>query len=170
MGGVEDDGVTGLAEVAQAGHVDHQPPVAEGGAALGHHGRRAARVGDLLDDVGHIPRREELPLLDVDRLARARSGHEEVRLAAEEGGDLEEVDHLRDGRALLGEVDIGHHRHADLGLDFREPLEALVHPRPAATADARAVRLVEARLEDEGQASLAHQVPEGPGDVEGELA
>ena len=50
---------------------------------------------DLLDGVAHVPGGDELALLDVDGAAGFAGGDEQVGLAAEEGGDLEDVDRPR---------------------------------------------------------------------------
>ena len=55
--------------------------------------------GDLGDDVPHVARRQELSLLDVDRLAGAGRGHEEIGLPGQERRDLQHVDDLRRRRA-----------------------------------------------------------------------
>ena len=47
----------------------------------------------LVDDVLHVPRRQELPLLDVHRLAGLRHGADEVGLPAQEGRRLQHIDH-----------------------------------------------------------------------------
>ena len=68
----------------------------------------------------HVPWREELPLLDVDRAAGARRGDEQIGLAAEKGGDLQHVDRLRGDRALRGLMHVGEHRKAKRLANFRE--------------------------------------------------
>src|SRR3712207_7607972 len=45
-------------------------------------------------DIGHVPGGEELPLLDVHDPSGLRSRYQEIGLAAEEGGDLEDVHDL----------------------------------------------------------------------------
>ena len=57
-------------EHGQRPHVDDQVVITETDAALGDEHRLVALGGDLLDYVPHVRRREELPLLDVDGLAR----------------------------------------------------------------------------------------------------
>ena len=66
------------------------------------------------DHVRHVPRREELALLDVDDTAGLGRGHEEIGLTAQERRDLQHVDGFGDPRALRGLMDIGEHRHAEL--------------------------------------------------------
>ena len=65
----------------------------------------------------HFLGREELALLHVHRPAGGGRGEEEVRLPAQEGGDLEDVAHLRDGGDLRALVDVGQDREPELLLD-----------------------------------------------------
>ena len=81
---VEDDGVAELAQHRKRAHVHDQVVVAEADAALGDEDRLVALGRDLGDDVPHVARRQELPLLDVDDLARARGGDDADRSAATE--------------------------------------------------------------------------------------
>ena len=53
----------------------------------------------LRDDLQHVLRREELALLDVDRLAGARDRLDEIGLPAQERGRLQHVDDRRHFRA-----------------------------------------------------------------------
>ena len=103
----------------------------------------------LVRHVDHVPRREELALLDVHRLAATRDSLDEVGLAAEECRSLEHVDHRRrlvQRRVLVhvgddGDGDVVAHALEDPqpGLDAGTP-EALV---------GGPVRLVEGGLVDE---------------------
>src|SRR3546814_5089423 len=54
---------------SQRAHVADQVVVAEAGAALADHDVGVAGCFRLFDDGLHFPRRQELALLDVDRLA-----------------------------------------------------------------------------------------------------
>ena len=106
----------------------------------------------LAHDLLHVLGREELALLDVDRLAGARDRLDEVGLPAEERRRLQHVD---DGRHLghLGlRVHVGQHRHADLALHLGQDAQALGHARPAKRRAGAAVGLVVRRLEDERDA------------------
>ena len=86
--------------VGDVAEVDHQIVVAERIAAFGepHVGRTG--VASLFIGVAHVFAREELRLLDVDRAPRLRCGDQKVGLAAEEGRNLNHVDHLAYGRRL----------------------------------------------------------------------
>jgi hypothetical protein len=78
--------------------------------------------------------------------AGGADGDQQVGLAAEEGRDLQQVDHLGGRRRLLGGVHVGGHRHAHRRPGRRQPPEAGAQARPAGAAEARAVGLVEAAL------------------------
>ena len=112
MGGVENDRKARRRQLRQRAHVGDQRVVAERRAALRQQDLIIAGVGDLRDHVRHVPGREELALLDVDRLAGPGGGHQQVRLAAEEGRDLQHVADLGHRGALVGQVDVGQHRAA----------------------------------------------------------
>jgi hypothetical protein len=154
-------------------HVVHQPAVAERRPPLGEQDVRVARLLALPDGVRHVFRGDELRLLDVDDPAvpRGRLGGRlhQVGLPREERRDL---DDLADGGGrcgLGGFVDVGRHRQPRFFADAGKDLQALLQPRPAEAMDARAVRLVEARLEDERHVEPGRRLGQPPGRVEHEL-
>ena len=63
----------------------------------------------LAGGVPEILRRNELALLQIHDAAGAAGFGEQIRLAAEERGNLQDVDYLRGGSGLPGLVDIGEH-------------------------------------------------------------
>ena len=138
-----------FAQDRQRSHVGDQRVVAEAGAALGDQHIASARLGQLGDDVLHVPRREKLPLLDVHRPPRARGGDQQVGLAAEERRNLQHVDRLRGGGALLALVHVGQHRQAEALADFGEDRQRRREPDPALRPAAGPVGLVERGLEHE---------------------
>ena len=112
MGGVEDHRRAGGArQDRQRAHVRHQGVVAERCAALGDQNITVAGAGDLGNDIRHVPRRQELALLDVDDFSGRGRRPQEIGLPAQERRDLQDVDGLRHLRALRGLVDVGEHRH-----------------------------------------------------------
>ena len=132
VGRVENDRRAGLARHdRQRPHVVDEGVVAEARAALGQ--QHVARAGgvELGDDVLHVPRREELALLDIDRPAGAGGGDEKIGLAAQEGGDLQSVDGLGDGGALAALVDVGDDRQAELLADLGEDRQRRLEPDAA---------------------------------------
>ena len=64
--------------------------------------RRLPELAHLAGDVLHVPGRQELALLDVDRRPVSAAATQQVGLPAEEGRDLQHVDRLGHRRALLG--------------------------------------------------------------------
>jgi len=102
--------------------------------------------------VAHVEGRNELALLDVDGAPRPAGFHEQIRLAAEEGGDLQDVRGFGGGRGLIGRMDVGEDGQPGAALHFREDAEPLAQAGAAIGADAGAVGLVERRLEDERSA------------------
>ena len=60
-------------------HVDDELVVAERGAPLGHHHLSARSPPRLRNHVLHVPRREELTLLDVDGATGLAGGQQQVK-------------------------------------------------------------------------------------------
>ena len=119
--------------------------------------RLGAEALQLGRDLLHVPGRQELALLDVDRPAGLGRGAQQVGLAAEEGGDLQDVDHLGHGLALPALVDVGEHRQAGGLLHRGQDLDALVEPDAAGAGGAGAVGLVERALVDQRHAQPVGQ-------------
>ncbi|ABS28495.1 hypothetical protein Anae109_4317 [Anaeromyxobacter sp. Fw109-5] len=150
--GVEAHRHAQLAHDDEAAHVHDQVAVAEGRAALDQEHVLLPRLAALRHRVAHLLRREELALLHRHALAVARAGEDEVRLAAQEGRDLEHV-HDAPGRLRLpGLVHVGGAGEPGLALHRLEGGEPLLEPDAAVALARGAVRLVEARLEHGGQA------------------
>src|SRR5438105_7902246 len=137
-----------LSQGDEPAHVDHQVVVAEGRAPFGEQDLRAAALAQLVDDVLHVLGSEELALLDVDGAPGSRSSEEQVRLPAEEGGDLQHVDHLGGASALRRFVHVGEGRQAALLLGPGENAQPFFQAGTAEAPGAGAVGLVEAALED----------------------
>ena len=147
MGGVHHNRIAGLRHLRQAAHVGHKGVIAEGRAAFGQQDAFVAGAFDLGHDVGHFPRGQELTLLDVDRGTGVACGQQHVGLAAQEGGDLQDVGHFGSNRALAFGMHIGQHRHAD-GLAHRlQRLQPGVDAHAAHAGQRGAVGLVVGRLE-----------------------
>ena len=92
----------------QAAEVHHQVVVPEARAALGDEDPAARRRRRTFSTAWRMSRgRHELALLDVDRQPGGRAGGEQIRLPAQERGDLQAVDHPRGGLRLGGLVDVG---------------------------------------------------------------
>jgi hypothetical protein len=87
--------------------IDDQGVVAEAGAAFGEEDAFVAGGARLFDGILHVPRGDELALLDVDGAAGLACGDEQVGLAAEEGRNLQHVDGFGGDFAVAGLVDVG---------------------------------------------------------------
>ena len=72
---------------------------------------------ELVDDIAHIVRREELPLLDVDDAARLRGRVQQVGLTAQEGWNLHNICYLGNRYNLLLGMNISNDRHMKLILN-----------------------------------------------------
>ncbi len=144
-------------------HVDDEVVVAEAGAALGEGDAGVAGVADLLDGVAHVEGGDELALLDVDGAAGFGGGDEEVGLAAEEGGDLEDVDGFGDGGAVRRGVDVGEDGEAGGFGDGAEDAAAFGEAGAAEALDGGAVGLVVAGFEDVGDAEVGGDALDGVG-------
>jgi hypothetical protein len=166
VGGVEDDRGE-VAHDGQGAHVDDEVVVAEAGSALAEADTLVAGVADLLDGVGHVRGGNELTLFDVEGAAGLRGGDEEIGLAAEEGGDLEHQVHIahgvREARAVLGSVDVGEDRKAGVLRDGAEDAGAFHESRAAEAANAGAVGLVIAGLENIGEFEVGGDALDGFG-------
>ena len=151
-----------LAHDRQAAHVDHQIVVAERSAALGEQNLVVAGGGDLLGGVLDIVRRDELALLDVHDAAGASGVDQQIGLAAEERGDLQNVDGLGGELGLRGLVNVGEHGDAAIAHALQDA-QAFFEAGAAIGADAGAVGFVEGRFEDEGAGDLADFARPGNG-------
>ena len=175
MGGIKHHRSAGFAHDGQAAHIGHQVVVAERSAALAGHelvGRQPGFLGSstgLVDDVDHVVRCQELALLDIDRLARLRTGADEVGLAAQEGRRLQHIHHGGHGLDLVDLVDVGEDRHADFLLDLGQDLQTLLHAQATERGTRRTVGLVEGRLVDERDTQFRRDLLQGTGGVERHL-
>ena len=135
-------------ELRQGAQVRDQRVVAEGDASLGEHYSRRARPAQFFHHMAHIPRRHELPLLDVYRLARARRGDQQIGLTAQEGGNLQQVYHLGGAFCLPWLVNIGGHRHAHFPFDRCQHAQPFLDARSAKGVQGGTVRFVERGFEN----------------------
>src|SRR3989441_10553042 len=89
----------------------------------------------FVDGIFHLPGRQELPLLDVDRLSAPPRRQEQVGLAAEERRYLEYVKDLGRRFRLGGLVDVGQYRDSDLRPDRVEYAQPFAQPGTAKRSD-----------------------------------
>ena len=97
VGDVGDDGAVCVPHELHVSWIHDEVRVSEHGAPLADHDVRVARGSDLLRRVPHHAAGAELALLDVDDGAGLAGRHEEVGLAAQEGGNLHDVRDLGGG-------------------------------------------------------------------------
>src|SRR5579862_43581 len=169
MRGVENHGAAGIPHHREAAHVHDEVVVAEAEAALANHDLLVARALRLLDHVAHLPGRQELALLDIQRLALLRGIADEIRLPAEEGRGLDDIHDRGDLRQRRVLVNVGEDRHSDFLFYFRKHFQAFCHAGPPVALARGAVRLVERALEDIGHAELAGVLLQLPRDIQAEL-
>ncbi len=131
MGRIEDHGAARAAQMGKALEVHHQIAVAEGGAPFGDpDGPGGWAAAKFVHGVPQIPGGQELSLLEVHGMARGRRRQEQIRLTAEEGGDLEHIHGFGHPGALVGLVDIREHRDAQALSHLRQDVQALLHGHP----------------------------------------
>jgi hypothetical protein len=109
---------------------------------------RVAGFTAFLHRVPHVPGRNELSFLDVDRAAAQRSRHHEVGLAAQKRWNLQNIDCFRDTGDVRYFVNISEHRNLDFIFDLFQDAQAFLDARPAKAADRRAVGFVVTGFED----------------------
>jgi len=153
MGGVEDDWRKAVHD-SEGAEIDDEIVVAEAGTAFGEEDARIACGADLVDAVAHVPGRDELAFFDVDGAAGAAGGDEEVGLAAEKCGNLENVDGFGGNFAVGGLVNIREYGKTGVAGDAAEDLDTCFEAGAAKTFDAGAVCLVVAGFEDAGDGEI----------------
>src|SRR6185369_8764450 len=92
VGGIEHHRPPEAAHDAETAHVDYQVVVAERTATLGNQNLVVAGGSDFFNGVLDVVGGDELALLDIHDAAGAAGGHQKIGLAAEEGGDLQNID------------------------------------------------------------------------------
>jgi len=153
MGGVENRRKSLLADPVEGAHVGHQIVITEGSASLRETEARATRGLQLPGNRGEIPRGKELPFLHIHSTSgrhRSMSGClDQIRLAAEEGGDLEQIDEVSSDLGLLGRVDVRRHGNTNGIPGLGKHAASVENPHPSVRRPRRAVGLVIGSLENE---------------------
>ena len=88
---IEDHGIAQFAHNRKRSHVHHEILVAEGYASFRENDFLIAGACDLFRGIGDIPRRKELPFLDVGGAAGPADGDQKIRLAREKRRNLQHV-------------------------------------------------------------------------------
>jgi hypothetical protein len=126
MGRVEDHRRAGRGHDRQGAHVGDERVVAEGGAALGQHDVGLPAEAILAATFAMSQGARNWPFLTLTTRP-FRRGDEEIGLAAEEGGDLQDVDRLGRPARIARLVHVGEHGQAvalaDLGEDRQRRLD-----------------------------------------------
>src|SRR3546814_3728547 len=114
------------------------------------------RISDVISDVGssdlglhlavdmlHVPRGQELALLDVYGATGFRRGQQQVGLSAQKCRDLQDIDRLGHRIALPWFVDVGNDRATISFANFREYRQRRLQSDTARSADGGAIAFVE---------------------------
>jgi hypothetical protein len=153
----------------QRTHIHHEIVIAEAGAALGEEDARVAGGGNFLNGVLHIFGRNELPLLHIDGTTGFAGRDEQVGLATEEGGNLEDIAGLCDGGAVGGLVHVGEDGEVCLFRDAPQNTCAFDEAGTAEARDGGAIGFVVGGLEDIVHAEIAGDALDGIGHHAGVL-
>lgn len=145
----------------QRSHVDDEIVIAEAGAALGEEDSGVAGGGDLFDCVLHVFRRDELAFFDVDGASGFAGGDEQVGLAAEECGNLEDVAGFRNGRAVRRLVHVGEDGKVCVFGDATEDARAFCQAWTAEAGDGGSVGLVVGGFKDVGNVEIGGYALDG---------
>jgi len=151
--GIENHGRE-LAHEGKRAKINDEVVVAERRAALREEDALVACGADLFDAMMHVPRGNELAFLDVDGAAGAACGDEQVGLAAEEGGNLQDIDCFGGDFAVARLMNVRENRQAGIFGNAGEDARAFNQARAAKALDAGAVGLVVAGFEDEGDMEI----------------
>ena len=86
-------------------------------------------------------------------------GQKQIGLAAEKGGDLQDIHDFGDRRALRRFVNVGDHRQAGLGANFGEDRQRGIEAHAASRGDRGTVGLVERGFVDEADLRACRPFP-----------
>src|ERR1043166_1360563 len=96
----------------------------------------------FLHDITHIPRCQELPLLNVYRPPRLGCRDEKISLTAEKGRDLQNIYYLGGGLGVCRLMHVGENRQIELVADQSEDTQAFLQPDAAKRVDGSPIRLI----------------------------
>ncbi len=153
VGGIENNGREPVHDGERA-KVDDQVVVAESRAALGEEDAIIARGANLFKAVAHVPRGNELALLDVDGTPGFARGDQQIGLAAKKCGNLEDVDSFSGDFAVGRLVYIGEDGNAGVFRDAAKDARAFKEAGAAKAFYTGAIGLVVTGFEDEGNAGV----------------
>ncbi len=168
VGGVEDSAVAEFAHPVERSHIGHQVLIAKGGAAFSKKEILAADAEQFVGDVLDVPGGHELAFFDVDGPTGFAGGEDEVGLAGEEGGDLEEVDEFGGLLGFFGAVDVGCDGDADGAANVCEEGATFLAAEAAEAFAGGAVGFVVGGFEDPAEVVAVGDHLEAGGDVANE--
>ena len=169
VGGVEDHGDAEPAHRQEPREVVDEPTVAEERATLAQQRVATAPGQQFGDGVLHVGGCHELSLLHVDGPTGRRGRQQDVGLPAQEGRNLQHIADLSGRDRLLRKMHVGGHGQADDRPHAFEHRQPLVDAGAAKRAVARAVGLVERRLEDGLQPEVGRDGRDRLGDLEAQV-
>lgn len=144
-------------------HVCDKIIVTETGSPLGKKEGFASGKSQFFRDIFYIPRRKELTFFDIHRPAGGTGCGDEIGLAAQEGRNLEHIEKLACDFDFAGGMDVGCHRHSQIGTDFCEQLASVMDPQTSEGMGRRAIGFVVGSLENEADAFAIADGFEFPG-------
>ena len=118
VGAVHDDAGGYLKHIWDVAEVNDKIVITERIAALSEPYLLASALLHLVDRIFHVGSTEKLCLLDVDSLAGLGCCHEQIRLTAEKGWYLYDINHLSDGLCLISLMNVGEQAETVLLLDI----------------------------------------------------
>ena len=167
---VQNHGVPGVAHDAQRSHIDDKIVITEAGAALGQHDVLVPGRLHLFRLMAHVLGSHELPFFDIDRFAGPAGCAQNFCLAAEEGGNLQNIGYLGDrGRFPVG-MDVSQDGDTEFFLNLRENCEGSLHLQSHECQIACPIGFPVGRLEDERHPELVRDILNALGGLEGHRA
>ena len=169
VGGIKDDAETELTHPVEGTHVGDEILVTKGGAALGEEEVLATNGLEFFSNVFDIPGGHERAFFYINGTSSLASREDEVGLAGEEGGNLEEIDVFSGDFCLLRGVDVGGDWDAELLADTLEELAARFDADAAIRTTSAAVGFVVGGFEDPLQTQAVSEGPQTVGHVPDEF-
>ena len=143
MGRIIHHRAAGLGQNGQRAHVGNERVIAERCAAFTeHHPVITGRLG-FLHDIRHVPRGKKLALFDIQGFTGFSGGDDQIGLAAQKCGNLDDVHGLRNRGTLIRQMDIGQYRAAMGFAYFGEDRQAFSQPHATQAVQRCPVRLIE---------------------------
>lgn len=106
VGRIKDDRIAEAAHNREGTHVDDQVMIAQADASFGEHDIFITRMDNLIDDILHVFRCQKLAFFYVDAFTRCSSGFDQIRLPAEKGRNLDDIQDFSGRFHLVDFVDV----------------------------------------------------------------